>query len=60
MSFEKEFDKLVRQLNNYSFNQKSFKKNSNIYVTHPTLKNINDIITLQKKKRKRKINNLLN
>ena len=54
------FSTCVRQLNNYSFNQKSFKKNSNIYVTHPTLKNINDIITLQKKKRKRKINNLLN
>jgi len=54
------FSTCVRQLNNYSFNQKSFKKDSNIYVTHPTLENINDIITLQKKKRKRKINNLLN
>lgn len=48
------FSACLRQLNNYFFN--SFHKNKCVYVTHPTLENINDIINIRKKSKKRKMN----
>ncbi len=53
------FSACLRQLNNYSFH--SFQKNKCVYVTHPTLENINDIINIRKyskKSKKRKMSEM--